>query len=257
MSNIHPTAIIHPEAELADDVVVGPYSIVGAGVRIGSGTRLAGHVLVEGHTTLGERNQVFHGAAIGSAPQDYSYTGAESYLDIGDDNIIREYVTMQPGSEKGGRTSIGNQNLLMAYVHVAHNCHIGNRTILANAVNLAGFVRVEDWVVIGGVTPVHQFVRIGRHAIVGGGSRIPQDVAPFTKVAGNPPKTYGLNSIGLSRRGFEPAAVSALKDAYRIYFRQKLTASEACERIAAEAPDVSEVRQFLDFVREPGRGIIR
>lgn len=264
MPDIHPSAIVDPEARVADDVSIGPFSVIGPRVVLGAGTRIASHVLIEGHTELGEGNQVFHGAAIGSAPQDFGYRGEESYVRIGDRNMIREYVTVQPATEAGGETRIGSDNLLMAYVHVAHNCRIDDRTILANSVNLAGFVHVEEFAVIGGVTPVHQFVRIGAHAIVGGGSRCSKDVAPYTKVAGNPPRCYGLNSIGLSRRGFSPETTAALRMAYRLFFRSRLTVAEATTRIRAEVQDLPEVRRFADFVSAPGRadghavrGIIR
>lgn len=264
MPDIHPTAIVDPEARVADDVVIGPFSVIGPRVVLGSGTRVASHVLIEGYTELGRDNQVFHGAALGSAPQDFGYRGDESYVRIGDGNMIREYVTVQPATEAGGETRIGSHNLLMAYVHVAHNCRIDDRTILANSVNLAGFVHVEEFAVLGGVTPVHQFVRVGAHAIVGGGSRVAKDVAPFTKVAGNPPRCYGLNSIGLSRRGFSAEATSALRKAYRLFFRSRLTVAEATSRIRDELPDLPEVERFVSFVsataRPDGhavRGIIR
>lgn len=257
MPDVHPTAIVDAEATLADDVVIGPFSVIGPRVTLGPGTRVGTHVLIEGHTTLGAGNQVFHGAALGSAPQDFGYRGEESYVRIGDHNVIREYVTVQPATESGGETRIGDHNLLMAYVHVAHNCRIDDRTILANSVNLAGFVHVAEHVVVGGVTPIHQFVRIGPHAMVGGGSRVSQDVAPYMKVAGNPPKTYGLNTIGLTRRGFSPESMAALKQAHRIFFRSKLPVAEATCRIEAEVPDLPEVRRFVAFVSAKGRGIIR
>lgn len=256
-ARVHPTAIVHPEARVADDVTIGPYSIIGPHVTIGPGCEIRSHVLIEGHTTLGAGNRVFHAAAIGSEPQDFSFAGETSYVEIGDQNVIREYVTIQPGSEKGSTTRIGDGNLLMAYVHIAHNCEVGNRTVLANAVNLAGHVVVEDFVVVGGVTPVHQFVRIGCHAIIGGGSRVPQDIAPYSKVAGNPPKTFGLNTVGLTRRKFPEQSIAALRVAHRLYFRSKLTASDACARIEAEVEQTPEVVHFLSFVRADGRGITR
>jgi UDP-N-acetylglucosamine acyltransferase len=231
--DVHPTAIVDAEATLADDVVIGPFSVIGPRVTLGPGTRVGTHVLIEGHTTLGAGNQVFHGAALGSAPQDFGYRGEESYVRIGDHNVIREYVTIQPATESGGETRIGNHNLLMAYVHVAHNCRIDDRTILANSVNLAGFVHVGDYVVVGGVTPIHQFVRIGPHAMVGGGSRVSQDVAPYMK------------------------SMAALKQAHRIFFRSKLPVAEATRRIEEEVPDLPEVRRFVAFVSAQGRGITR
>ena len=257
VQDIHPTAVIHPGAKLGEGVRIGPFCIVGPHVEIGDRCELRSHVLIEGHTTVGSGNRFFHCAAIGSEPQDLSYSGGESYVEIGDDNTFREYVTIQPGSEAGQVTSVGDRNLLMAYVHVAHNCRVGSNTILANAVNLAGHVVVEDHVVIGGVTPVHQFVRIGCHSIIGGGSRIPQDIAPYSKVAGNPPKTFGLNIVGLTRRKFPEDRIATLKSAYRLFFRAKLTAAEAIRRIDEEVESTPEVQHFLDFVRAEGRGITR
>jgi UDP-N-acetylglucosamine acyltransferase len=214
-------------------------------------------VLIEGHTSIGAGNQIFHGAALGSAPQDFAYRGEESYLRIGDRNMIREFVTMQPGTGESGVTAVGSDNLIMAYVHIAHNCRIGDHCILANAVNLAGFVEIQEWVVVGGITPVHQFVRIGCHAMIGGGSRIAQDVAPYTKVVGNPPKAYGLNVIGLERRGFSPDTIAVLKQAYRLFFRSKLVSSVAEARIRSELPTLPEVERFVAFVSAQGRGITR
>jgi len=254
---IHPTAIVDSMAELGEGVQIGPYSIIGPHVQIGAGTVVGSHVLIEGYTTLGERNQIFHSAAIGSPPQDFSYKGERSFVRIGDENIIREFVTMQPGSEKDSATSVGDRCLVMAYAHVAHNCVLGDRVILANAVQLAGHVTVEDWAAIGGIVPVHQFVRVGTHAFVGGGSRVPMDVAPYTKMSGSIPQTHGLNTIGLRRRGFSEETIQALKLAYRLFFRSNLTVPEACARIRAEVPDLPEVRRFVAFVESDGRGIIR
>jgi UDP-N-acetylglucosamine acyltransferase len=254
---IHPTAIVHPNAELAADVTIGPYAVIGANVTLGKGCVVGPHALVEGHTEIGAGTQIFHAAAVGSAPQDLTYTGSVSFVRVGERNIIREFVTVQPGTEPGSETRIGNDNLLMAYVHVAHNCVLGDHVILANSVNLAGHVTLEDWAVIGGITPVHQFVRVGRHSMVGGGSRVAQDIAPFTKVAGNPPKNYGLNTIGLRRRGFSAEAMSSLKKTYQIFFREHLTVDAACARIEQEVDTCPEVTQFLAFVRAEGRGMTR
>ncbi len=257
MLKTHPTAVIDPAAEIADGVEIGPYAVIGPNVSIGKGTVVGPHVLIEGHTSIGERNRIFHGAAIGSPPQDLSYTGARSTVRIGSDNTIREFVTVQPGTIEGTETAIGDHNLLMGYVHVAHNCVVGDHAILANVATLAGHVTVEDYAIIGGIVPVHQFVRIGCHAIIGGGSRIPQDVAPYCKVAGNPPRTFGLNSVGLRRRGFPPGTITALKSAYRIFFRSQLGAREAADEIETALPDLPEIRHFVAFVRREGRGITR
>ena len=202
LTKIHDTAIVHAGAEIGENVSIGPYSIVGENVRIGDGCHIGSCVLIDGYTELGKNNRVFHGAAIGSIPQDLKYRGARSYVTIGDDNTIREYVTINAATDEDESTVVGSNNLLMAYVHIAHNCVIGDNVILANAVNLAGHVVVQDFAIIGGLVPVHQFVTVGAHSFIGGGSRIAQDIPPFVKVAGNPPQISGLNSIGLRRRGF-------------------------------------------------------
>jgi len=257
LTGLHPTAVIDSAADIADGVTVGPYSVIGPKVRIGAGTVVGPHVLIEGNTSIGERNQVFHGAAIGSAPQDFSYTGDESDVQIGDDNIIREFVTIQPGTKAGTTTRIGNHNMLMGYGHVAHNCEIQNNTVLANVATLAGYVTIEDYAIVGGIVPIHQFVRIGCHSIVGGASRITQDVAPYCKVAGSPPRTFGLNTVGLKRRGFSPETIAALKTAYRIFFRSQYSVREAAERIETDVDDLPEIKRFVAFVRRKGRGITR
>ena len=203
MLDIHTTAVVHPEAEIDDDVVIGPYSVVGAHVRIGAGTRIGAHAVIEGHTTIGRRNRIFHGAAVGGEPQDLKYRGETTYLRIGDDNVIREYATVNVACVEGEATVVGNHNLLMAYSHVAHNCVLHSRVILANSVNLAGHVEVFEGAIVGGVTPVHQFVRIGRYSIIGGGCRVPKDVPPYTRAAGHPLRLVGLNTVGLERNGFD------------------------------------------------------
>jgi UDP-N-acetylglucosamine acyltransferase len=255
--DIHPTAIIHPGARLGENVSVGPYSIIGGGVVIGDGCRIASAVLIDGETTLGTDNRVFHGAVIGSVCQDLKYRGERTFVRIGDGTTIREFVTVNSATGEGESTIIGSNVLLMAYVHIAHNCHIGDNVILANAVNLAGHVHVHDFASIGGVTPVHQFVEIGEHAFVGGGSRIPQDVPPFVKVAGNPARVAGLNGIGLTRRGFTAEQRSLLKKAYVLLFRSGLNVSQALERIDAELPRTDEISMLVDFIRASKRGIIR
>jgi UDP-N-acetylglucosamine acyltransferase len=213
--------------------------------------------MLDGWTTLGRECRVHHGAAIGGPPQDLKYEGGESYLVIGDRTVIRECATANLATEPGATTRVGSDCLLMAYSHVAHNCAIGDHAILANAVQLAGYVAVEDWAIVGGGTVVHQFCRVGRHSMIGGGSRISQDVAPFVKAAGSPPRLAGINSVGLQRRGFTPEAVAGLERAYRMLFRDKLTAAEAVARMRAELGGVHEVEVLARFVETSARGITR
>jgi UDP-N-acetylglucosamine acyltransferase len=254
---IHPTAIVHERAELGEGVSVGPYSVIGAQVKIGDGCRIGTSVLIEGETTIGANNRIFHAAAIGSVCQDLKYRGERTFVRIGDNNTIREYVTINSATGEGESTVIGSNALLMAYVHIAHNCVIGDHVILVNAVNLAGHVRVHDWAEIGGVTPVHQFVEIGSHAFIGGGSRIPQDIPPFVKVAGNPAAVAGINSVGLKRRGFSFEQRTLIKKAYFILYRSGLNVSQALGRIEAELPRSPEISTFVDFIARSKRGIIR
>lgn len=254
---VHPTALVHDDAELGQGVSVGPFAIVGPGVRIGDGTEIGPRVLIERDTHVGEDCRIFNGAVLGTDPQDLKYQGEPTLLRVGDRTVIREFATLNRGTTASGRTLVGSDCLLMAYTHVAHDCELGNHVILSNSVNMAGHVIIEDWVIIGGITPIHQFVRIGAHAFVGGGSRIPQDVPPYCRVAGNPPGLYGLNSVGLERRGFSAEVRAALKKAYRILFQSKLTVREAVERAEQEIPDVPEVRHLLSFVRASERGITR
>ena len=255
--DIHPTAIIHPKAELAEDVTVGPYAIIGEKVTIGEGCRIGSSVLIDGETTLGKNNRIFHGAAIGNVCQDLKYRGERTCVRIGDGNTIREFVTVNSATGEGESTVVGSGALIMAYVHLAHNCVIGDGVVLANAVNLAGHVRVHDFAAIGGLTPVHQFVEIGRYAFIGGGSRIPQDVPPFLKVAGSPTRVWGLNTVGLARRGYTAEQRALLKKAYVILYRSGLNVTQALDRICADIPRTDEIAMFVDFIRASKRGIIR
>ncbi len=254
---VHPAAFVDSGAQLGRDVVIGPGAVVGPFVQVGDRTRIDSHALVTGWTTIGADNHVHHGAVLGSPPQDLKYSGEPSYLTVGDHNIFREYCTANLATDPGDATRIGSHTLLMAYSHVAHNCCIGDRVILANAVQLAGYVVVDDWAIIGGGTVVHQFTRVGRHAMLGGGSRIAQDIAPFVKCAGSPPRNAGINSIGLSRRGFPRAAVEGVERAYRIFFRDGHTASKAVETIRRELPGLAEVEHFARFCETSVRGITR
>ncbi|MSR35537.1 MAG: acyl-ACP--UDP-N-acetylglucosamine O-acyltransferase [Gemmatimonadetes bacterium] len=252
---VHATALIDRGAQLGRGVVVGPYSIVGPGVVVGDGTSIGPHVLVERDTELGTDCRIANGAVLGTDPQDLKYKGERTTLVVGDRTVVREYATINRGTAASGRTAIGSDCLLMAYTHVAHDCEIGNHVVLSNAVNMAGHVVIEDWVVVGGITGIHQFVRIGAHAFVGGASRITQDVPPYVRVSGNPPKVYGLNSVGLDRRGVSPEVRGGLKAAYRLLFQSGLNVSQGLERAEAEVEQMPEVRHLLTFIRSSARGI--
>jgi UDP-N-acetylglucosamine acyltransferase len=256
LGEIHPTAIVHPDARLGRGVVIGPYSVIGPDVTIGDDTEIGSHVILENRVTIGVRNRIFHGAVIGTAPQDLKYEGADTAVVIGDDNTIREFVTINIATETGETTQIGSGCLLMAYSHVAHNCLLGDSVIMANSVNLAGHVQVDDFAIIGGMTAVHQFVAIGAHSFIGGLSRISKDVPPFVKVAGIPPIPAGINSIGLERRGFSPELVAHAKDAYRQLYRRGLRREEALEKIVEGGRDlVAEI--YEEFFARATRGIVR
>lgn len=254
-TTVHPTAIIDPEAELGQGVVVGPWAIVGPGVAIGDGTEIGPRVLLERDTTVGEDCRIGNGAVLGTDPQDLKYTGERTFLQVGDRTVIREYVTLNRGTTESSRSVIGSDCLLMAYSHVAHDCELGNHVILSNCANMAGHVTIEDWASVGGLTAIHQFVRIGAHSFVGGASRIAQDVPPYCLVSGNPSKLYGLNSIGLERRGFSPEVRKALKDLYRTLFQSKMNLSQAMRCAEETVPAIPEVRHMLEFIRKSERGV--
>ncbi|MBV8046521.1 MAG: acyl-ACP--UDP-N-acetylglucosamine O-acyltransferase, partial [Paludibacterium sp.] len=233
---IHPTALIDPSAELAEDVEVGAYSIIGPHVEIGAGTRIGPHVVLDGHTRLGANNRVFQFASVGAEPQDKKYAGEPTRLEIGDNNTIREFCTINTGTaQDAGVTRIGDDNWIMAYVHIAHDCQIGSRTIMANNTTLAGHVHVGDWVFLGGFTAVHQFVIIGEHAMTAFCSAVAQDVPPFVTAHGNRAVPSGINSEGLKRRGYSPEAIRTVKNAYKTLYRQGLPLEAAREQILAEA----------------------
>jgi len=254
---IHPTAVVHPDARIAHNVRIGPHAVVGPEVSIGPDCVIGSSVLIDGRTEIGRNNQIFHGAVIGTAPQDLKYQGEETFIEIGDDNTIREYVTIHLATGEGEKTRVGNGNMLMAYVHVAHNCHIQDHCILANAVNLAGHVEIDHWAILGGMTPVHQFVRVGQHSFIGGGSRVAQDVPPFIRVAGNPVEVAGINSVGLKRRGFDDETLFNLKRAYRLLYRTGLNVSQAMERITTDCKLDTHVENLMAFIRRSERGIVR
>jgi UDP-N-acetylglucosamine acyltransferase len=254
---IDATAVVAPRAQLGVGVRIGPYAIVGENVQVGDFTVIGPHAVLDGWTEIGAECKIHVGAVVGAEPQDLKYDGARSWVRIGRGNTIREYATIHRATEDGDETRIGEGNLLMAYVHVAHNCVIGDHVILANAVNLAGHVLIEDHAIVGGVTPVHQFVRIGCHSFIGGGSRVPQDIPPYVRCAGNPLRVAGLNSVGLARRGFSPAVMAELKRAYRLVYRSELNVSQAVERIRSEIEPHPEVLNFVGFIEASERGITK
>jgi UDP-N-acetylglucosamine acyltransferase len=258
MSTIHATAIIHPTAELHGTVSVGPYSIIEGGVSIDSGTQIGSHVVIDQYTRIGKDCQIFPFASIGTAPQDKKFKGEKTELVIGDDNVIREYATINRGTpDGGGVTRIGNQNLLLAYIHIAHDCHLGNGVTMVNVATLGGHVTLEDYSVIGGLAAVHQFVRIGAHAYVGGKTGVSQDIPPFVLASGERAKLFGLNIVGLKRHNFSNEVILALKKTYQLVIRSHLTIQEAMVRVEKEVPVCPEVKQFLEFVRNSQRGIPR
>jgi len=254
---IHPTAVVDKKAKLADDIEVGPYAIIGPDVEIGRSTKIAQNAVIENYTSIGENCRIFTGAVVGSIPQDLKYEGAESFLKIGNNNIIREYVTLNPGTDEGGVTSIGSDNLLMAYSHVAHDCKIGNGCIIANCGTLAGHVTLEDKVVIGGLTAIHQFVHVGKIAILGGCSKVVQDVPPFSICDGHPTRVYGLNVVGLRRSDISKEAQIALRKSFKILFHSGLSFKSALAKIKEELGQCEEVDYLLDFIRISKRGVCR
>nr|PZN91249.1 MAG: acyl-[acyl-carrier-protein]--UDP-N-acetylglucosamine O-acyltransferase [bacterium] len=256
LRDIHPTAVIDPSAEIGVGVRIGPYTIIGPNVVIGDGTEIGSHVLVERNTIIGMGCRIHHGAVLGSDPQDLKYAGEPSDLVIGDRTVIREYATLNRGTAARGRTEVGSDCLVMAYVHIAHDCVIGDHVVLANAVNMGGHVVIEDWASVGGVTAIHQFVRIGCHAFVGGASRVQKDVPPYMRAAGNPIELAGLNTVGLQRRGMPEVVRRELKRAYRLFFNSTLNVSQALERAREELKPFPEIQRFLTFVEESERGII-
>ena len=254
-THVHPSAIVDDTAELDHGVSVGPWAFVGPGVKVGANSIIGPSAMVERNVTLGRECRIFKGAVLGTEPQDLKFAGENTELTIGDRTVIREFATLNRGTSAARRTVVGSDCLLMAYTHVAHDCHLGNHVIMSNAVNLAGHVEIEDWATLGGVTPVHQFVRIGTHAFVGGGSRISQDVPPYCRVAGSPAKLYGLNSVGLERRGMSAEVRRTLKQAYRFLFQSNLNVSQGLEKVKAEVENRPEVEHLVGFIERSERGI--
>ncbi|MDB5099158.1 MAG: acyl-(acyl-carrier-protein)--UDP-N-acetylglucosamine O-acyltransferase [Cyanobacteria bacterium RYN_339] len=254
MIDVHATAVIHPTASLAPGVLVGPYAIIGENAYVGPGTRIGPHAIVEAFTSVGRDCQIHAGAVVGGIPQDLKFQGDESYCVIGDRNIIREHVTINRATAQGEATRIGHDNLLMAYVHVAHDCRIGDGNVLANGVTLAGHVVIEDHVTIGGMTGLHQFIRVGALAMVGAMSRLAQDVPPYMLVEGSPPKVYGPNAVGLRRQGVDGPGRMALKRAYKLIYRSRLNLGQALTEMGKLEPTF-EVRHLIGFLQATERGI--
>lgn len=254
-AEVHETAIVDPSAELGDGVTVGPFTIIGPGVTIGADTRIGPQVLIERDTTIGVECRIHKGAVLGTDPQDLKYAGESTRLIVGDRTVVREYATLNRGTSALGFTRVGNDCMLMAYTHVAHDCRLGDHVILSNAVNMAGHVTIGDWVIVGGLTPIHQFVRIGPHAFVGGGSRVAKDIPPYVKAAGSPVQLYGLNSVGLQRRGFSEDVRRELKRAYRLFFASSYNTSQALTRAREELRALPEIEVFLSFFEASERGV--
>jgi UDP-N-acetylglucosamine acyltransferase len=262
MAQIHPTAIVDPGAELADSVSVGPYAVIGAQVRIGEGTTVGAHCTIEGPTTIGRDNRIFQFASLGAAPQDMKYRGEPTELVIGDRNTIREFCTFNRGTaQDAGVTRVGDDNWVMAYVHVAHDVQLGSRTVLANNATLAGHVHVGDWAIVGGLSGVHQFCRIGAHAMIGFQSHVSQDVPPYMTVSGNPLGVHGFNAEGLRRRSFSAERIALVKQMHRLLYRKGLTLDQAKAEIEALKGQLAEgdadIALLLDFLAASTRGIVR
>ncbi|BAV33931.1 UDP-N-acetylglucosamine acyltransferase [Sulfuricaulis limicola] len=254
---IHPLAIVDPGAKIGKDVQIGAFSIIGAGVEIGSGTWIGPHVVINGPTRIGSDNRIYQFSSLGEGPQHLGYKGEPTRLEIGDRNIIREYCTFNRGTTGGGGvTRLGHDNFIMAYCHLAHDCQVGNRTIFANGTSLAGHVHVEDQVIFGGFTMIHQFCRVGAHAMTGISTVTFKDIPPYLLVAGNTAVPHGLNVRGLKRRNFSEQSIEALRQAYKLVYKSGLRLSEATEQLAQAATN-PEVRHFLDFIKQSERGIVR
>jgi len=255
---IHPSALVDPGAELDSSVEVGPFAVIGSGVQIDAGTRVGPHVVVRGPTRIGRDNHIFQFASVGEDPQDKKYGGEPTWLELGDRNQVREFVTLHRGTEQDqGVTRIGDDNLFMAYSHVAHDCRIGDQVIMANAASLGGHVEIQDWAILGGFTIVHQFCRIGAHSFCAMGSVLTRNVPPYVTVGGHPAEPHGINSEGLRRRGYTPDAVQAIKRAYRALYMSHLKLDEAVERIRDMAESQSELAILADFLAATNRGVVR
>lgn len=257
MINIDPTAIIDSGAEIGEDVSIGPYTVIQDDVVIDNGSQIGSHVLIHSGARIGNKCRIFKGAVLGTDPQDLKYAGEKTTLEIGDETTIREFCTLNRGSSHRFKTIIGKKCLLMAYVHVAHDCQIGDHVILANAVNMAGHVIIEPYASVGGMTPIHQFVRIGKYSFIGGGLRVPKDVPPFILAAGEPLNYAGINRVGLSRRGFSSEIMMQLRQAYKLIYRSGLNVSQAINKIKGTMELIPEIQDIIDFINASERGIIK
>jgi UDP-N-acetylglucosamine acyltransferase len=254
-ARIHPTAIVDKSAEIAKDAEVGPFAIVGPGCVVGPGSVLEARATLQENVRLGSGVMVGSGSILGGKPQDLKFRGEITHVEIGDHTVIREYVTINRGTTQSYRTTVGSNCFLMSYVHLAHDCHVGNNVIMSNGTQLAGHVTVEDYVIFSGLCAVHQFAKVGRHAFIGGMARVSKDVPPFVKAVGNPIQLFGLNSVGLRRRGFSEEVVVELKKAYRLLFRSELNVTQALEQAALELKPFDEVKALIAFVETSGRGV--
>ena len=254
-TRIHETAIVDPTAQLDDDVEIGPYAIIGPSVRVGAGTRIMSHAVIVRDATIGERCEIHYGAVVGGDPQDKKYEGEHTVCMVGNDTVIREYATISRGTRALGRTQVGDGCLLMAYVHVAHDCQVGDGVILSNSVGLAGHVHIDDKAIVGGMSGIHQFTRVGAFAFVGGMAKVIKDIPPYVKADGVPARLYGLNNIGLQRAGFSPEVRAELRKAYRLFFRSDLNVHRALERAHAELAQLPEVQTFVRFIEASERGV--
>ncbi|MES2125584.1 MAG: acyl-ACP--UDP-N-acetylglucosamine O-acyltransferase [Gemmatimonadota bacterium] len=252
---IHQTALVDPGAELGVDLEIGPFAIVGPGVVVGDGCHIAARATLERNVRLGTGVHVGSGAILGGAPQDLKYRDEETWVEVGDGTIIREYATINRGTAASAHTTVGRDCFIMSYVHLAHDCHIGDGVIIANGTQLAGHVTIHDRAALSGLVAVHQFVTIGAHCFIGGATRVSQDIPPYVKAAGNPVELYGLNSIGLQRQGFPPETIAALKRAYRLFFNSDYNLGQALDRAGTDLPDLPEIKRFLDFVSTSQRGL--
>ena len=257
MTEVHSSAVVSPKAELGSDVTVGPFSIIEEDVQIGDGCKLESSVVIASGARLGKSVKVSHSAVISTEPQDLKFGGEKSWVEIGDNSTIREFVTINRGTSAHGTTTLGKNCLVMAYAHVAHDCIISDNAILANSVNLAGHVEIGDSAILGGVLPVHQFVKIGAHSMIGGGFRVQQDICPFSLVGGYPLKVVGINSIGLKRRVFETEIVKTLEKAFKILFFSSLNTTQAAEKIKSELDSTPEIEEILSFINASNRGIVK
>lgn len=255
--SIHPSALVSKKAQLAGAVEIGPFAVIGDNVTIGADTKIGAHCVIEGTTAIGSGCEIFTGAVIGTRPQDLKYKGEKVYLDIGNDNIIREYCTFNPGTEEGGRTVVGNSNLFMAYAHVAHDCVVGSHCVIANNGTLAGHVTIEDRAVIGGLVAIHQFVRVGTLSIIGGCSKVVQDIPPYSTCDGHPARVYGLNLVGLRRQKVPNESIHLLDNAFKVFFSSGLSIKHALEKVEKESEKSTELSVLIDFIKHSQRGVTR